>query len=251
MGNKTIVGVIGGNGVAATNRLCDLIEMKFTKNGAFRDAHHPEMVVWQATRAPSRSMFLEGRGPDWRPEYIEIAKKLKAAGCSVGCMCCNTAHYALNDIENASGLKFINLLEEVAKRTLESRAADVEIFCSDGARKFELYSAVFSKICPDVRVHYPGESRQCLVTKVICSVKSAERFSELTSPDHPLNILTGLIESSQYPVILGCTDLRVAYSPNQSIHSKVLVDSLECLADSIVSLFSVGQATKHALRFPG
>ena len=43
------IGVIGGNGVAATNRLCDMIERKVTAAGAFRDAHHPEMIVWQAT----------------------------------------------------------------------------------------------------------------------------------------------------------------------------------------------------------
>ena len=111
------VGVIGGNGVAATNRLCDMVERKITKDGAFRDAHHPEMIVWQATQAPSRSMFLEGRGADWRPNYIRIAKALKGLGCDIGCICCNTAHYAVGEIEAESGLKFINLLEEVALRT--------------------------------------------------------------------------------------------------------------------------------------
>ena len=92
------IGVIGGNGVAATNRLCDMIERKVTAAGASRDAHHPEMIVWQATSVPSRSMFLEGRGPDWRPDYIRIAKSLKALGCDIGCMCCNTAYYAVDEI---------------------------------------------------------------------------------------------------------------------------------------------------------
>ena len=40
-----MIGVIGGNGVAATNRLCQLVEMEMTENGAFRDAHHPEMII--------------------------------------------------------------------------------------------------------------------------------------------------------------------------------------------------------------
>ena len=57
-----MIGVIGGNGVAATNRLCQLIEEIGVKDGAFRDAHHPEMIIWQATQVPSRSMYLEGRG---------------------------------------------------------------------------------------------------------------------------------------------------------------------------------------------
>ena len=37
-----MIGVIGSNGVAATNKLCQLIEEMGVKNGAFRDAHHPE-----------------------------------------------------------------------------------------------------------------------------------------------------------------------------------------------------------------
>ena len=37
-----MIGVIGGNGVAATNKLLSLIEENKTINGAFRDAHHPE-----------------------------------------------------------------------------------------------------------------------------------------------------------------------------------------------------------------
>ena len=32
-----MIGIIGGNGVAATNKLLQLIEEKITKNGAFRD----------------------------------------------------------------------------------------------------------------------------------------------------------------------------------------------------------------------
>ena len=86
-----MIGVIGGNGVAATNRLCQLVEEKITRNGAFRDAHHPEMIIWQATQAPSRSMYLEGRGPSWIEDYVEIGRKLKACGCSKLCMCCNTS----------------------------------------------------------------------------------------------------------------------------------------------------------------
>ena len=49
-----MIGVIGGNGVAATNRLCALVEEKMTNSGAYRDAHHPEMIIWQATQVPSR-----------------------------------------------------------------------------------------------------------------------------------------------------------------------------------------------------
>ena len=231
------IGVIGGNGVAATNRLCDMIERKMTKRGAFRDGHHPEMIVWQATSVPSRSMFLEGRGPDWRPDYIRIATSMKSLGCDIGCMCCNTAHYAVEEIEAASQLPFINLLEEVARRCKESGEKKFELFCSDGARKFDIYGKAFKKIFPEAQIVYPSEDRQRLVTKVICDVKCKARFLSPEEETSPHNRLAGLVAQSQAPVILGCTDLRVAFGGEEQLPKNITVDSLEVMADVIVDRF--------------
>ena len=225
------IGVIGGNGVAATNRLCDMIERKVTAAGAFRDAHHPEMIIWQATAVPSRSMFLEGRGPDWRPDYIRIAKSLKALGCDLGCMCCNTAHYAVDEIAEKSGLRFINLLEEVAKAVKVIGLGKIVLFCSDGARKFDIYGSVFKRVCPNVELVYPSESDQALVTKVICGVKTKKRFDL-----EPRSLLQEIVAKAEAPVVLGCTDLRVAFPQESQLPEKVAVDSLECLADSIIGV---------------
>ena len=228
------IGVIGGNGVAATNRLCDMIERKVTAAGAFRDAHHPEMIVWQVTSVPSRSMFLEGRGPDWRPDYIRIAKEFKRLGCDIGCMCCNTAHYAVDEIAEQSGLPFINLLEEVALKSKESGGGEFELFCSDGARKFDIYGLAFGRIFPEATIVYPSDERQKLVTKVICDVKNKSRLLPPEDPSSPIAILKGLLDSASAPVILGCTDLRVAYAPDSEVDDAVAVDSLETLAECII-----------------
>jgi len=231
------IGVIGGNGVAATNRLCDMIERKVTQSGAFRDAHHPEMIVWQATSVPSRSMFLEGRGPDWRPDYIRIAKEFKRLGCGIGCMCCNTAHYAVDEIAEQSGLPFINLLEEVAVRCKETGGRKFELFCSDGARKFDIYGKAFKKVFPEAEVVYPSEEKQRLVTKVICDVKNKSRFLQPEDEASPHCLLVKLVGDAPPPVILGCTDLRVAFSATEALPGNVAVDSLEVLADAIVQRF--------------
>lgn len=224
------IGVIGGNGVAATNRLCDMIERKLTAKGAFRDAHHPELIVWQATSVPSRSMFLEGRGPDWRPQYIQIAKEFKRLGCDFGCMCCNTAHYAISDVEEGAGLKFINILEEVARTVTQNDWHRVEMFCSDGARKHDIYGKAFREFGVDVEIEYPCSRRQEDVTRTICAVKTKSRFE-----NEPKSLLEKLIHEASSPVVLGCTDLRVAYAVDDALPANV-VDSLECLADAIVRM---------------
>lgn len=230
------IGVIGGNGVAATNRLCEFIERKKTAAGAFRDAHHPEMIVWQATPVPSRSMFLEGRGEDWRPDYIRVAKIFKELGCDKACMCCNTAHYAIDDIVKGSGLPFINLLEEVAKRVNELGLKSVELWVSDGAKKYDIYGPVFMRVAPDCQIVYPDENRQKEVTKIICAVKTSSRFLPPTDPAHPHAMIQELLKSAKAPVVFGCTDIRVAYSVNEPLDSGVVIDSLETLADAIIDI---------------
>ena len=115
MSNRLVFGVIGGAGVAATNKFNHLLEQKITKGNATRDSHHPIVISYQATQVPSRSMFLEGRGKSFVPGYIEISNDLKNSGATILCMTCNTAHYAFDEIQSSIGIPFINLIREVVK----------------------------------------------------------------------------------------------------------------------------------------
>lgn len=232
---KITIGVIGANGVAATNRLCDIVEQKVTKAGAFRDCHHPEMIIWQSTQVPSRAMYLEGRGPSFVEDYIKIAATLKQIGCDYGCICCNTAHQCLPEIQERSELSFINLLDEVAIRLKRTGEKHFEFFVSDGARKWDIYGKVMKKVFPDAEVIYPNEERQKLVTSVITGNKTKKRFLPSTDIESSQNILNHLIKTANAPVVLGCTDLRVAYASDmESLPNGVVLDSLEVLAEAII-----------------
>lgn len=238
-----MIGVIGGNGVAATNRLCQLIEEKLTREGAYRDAHHPEMIIWQATQAPSRSMYLEGRGPSWIEDYVEIGKKLKACGCTVLCMCCNTAHYAIDLLKKEIDIPFLNLLDLVAVECNKLGAKRVGLMCSDGLRTINLYDKRFNEIAPNIELVYPDEEFQKLVTLGICNSKNKVRF-ELPSDnsDHPYNcidkVCRHLIDEKNVDcIVAGCTDLNNIYKPKWNDNNYLYVDSLEVLADTIIKIY--------------
>lgn len=233
-----MLGVIGGNGVAATNRLLMLVEEKLTLSGAYRDCHHPEMIVWQATQAPSRSMYLEGRGPSWIEDYVEIGKKLKACGCTELCMCCNTAHYAVDLLEQRIGLPFINLLSEVVKTVKGLDCKKIGMMCTDGLRKEGIYEKYFSQIAPDAEILYPSEEGQQLVTKGICNAKNANRYLNLLDKENPSfcfsTVCLELEEMGVDCIVAGCTDISNSFTPTN--HKKwSYVDSLIVLADRIVT----------------
>lgn len=230
-----MIGVIGGAGVAATNKLCQLVEELKTLNGAFRDAHHPEMLVWQATQVPSRSMYLEGKGPSWIEDYVEIGKKLKECGCDELCMCCNTAHYAIETLETEIGIKIVNLLDLVAQRVQKLGCNKVGILCSDGLVKVKLYDERFKINAPNTMLIYPEFGFQSLVAKGICNAKNNLRYTDKSNFENPHTLFSNVIEHLKNQgvdcVVAGCSDIRNVYKyDNNDI---IYIDSLEVLADYI------------------
>lgn len=235
-----MIGVIGANGVAATNRLCELIEEQVVKTGGYRDCHHPEMIIWQATQAPSRSMYLEGRGPSFIPEYIEIGKKLKDCGCNEICMCCNTAHYYIDELQDEIQLPIFNLIEEVANKVKAIGAKRVGLMCSDGLAKVRFYDKVFDNVCPDVDIIYPSEEYQKLVTRGICNAKNIERYTDIANVNNPTHCFTEvtkhLIEQGVDCVIAGCTDINNVFAkPTEVLKGIAYIDSLEVMAEYIAN----------------
>lgn len=233
-----MLGIIGGNGVAATNRLCTLVEEGCTKNGAYRDGHHPEMIIWQATQAPSRSMYLEGRGPSWIEDYCKIGLKLKACGCTKLCMCCNTAHYVVHDLEKKIGLPFINILSLVAEKCKISHCKRIGIMCTDGLRKKQIYDNYIHTLLPNAIVIYPDPNYQNMATLGICNAKNEKRFDDIDMcKEHPANcfntVCRHLIDDKDVDcIVAGCTDINNVYSPGEM--DVTYIDSLQVLSDYII-----------------
>lgn len=233
-----IIGIIGGNGVAATNRLCELIEQRITKSGATRDAHHPQMIIHQATQVPSRSMYLEGRGPSFVPDYISIGRMLRDAGAEILALCCNTSHYAIHEIEAGVGLPFVNLIELVVRSARDSGANVFGVMVTEGSRKCGIYDQYFAELFPAARLIYPNRYFQDEVNRGICNVKNSCRFLPPDHQNRPRNIFKRvyehLLDSGSEMVIAGCTDISVDFSADRTL------DSLSLLADSLVAIHNKG-----------
>ena len=231
-----MIGVIGGNGVAATNKLCELIEELYTRDGAIRDGNHPEMLIWQATQAPSRSMYFEGRGDSFVDDYIRIGSMMKACGCNTLCMCCNTAHIVTDVLEKGIGLPFINLLDEVSKTIANyPNIKKIGIMCSDGLRKFDTYTKHIKGFTPDVEVVYPNDKYQVLMTKGICNAKNINKYKDVSNEEHPYSVFTKIVDHLKSKgcdcIVAGCTDMRSVYKYN--LKDIIYIDSLEVLANTI------------------
>lgn len=232
-----LIGILGGAGVAATNLLNHLIELEYTCHfGAIRDCDHPEIITWQATSAPSRSMFLEGRGPSFIEDYVHIVKKLHALGCDKIFMNCNTAHFAFDEIKKQSQAPLVNLVEETVKRTAKISPKRVGLLASDGCLQGKVYERYFKKYIPQAQIIYPDAEHQRMVTQGICNVKNQHRFDESckeSCPEHLFSeVCNDLRRQGADKIILGCTDIRVGFRDQSSD----LIDSLFVMRDLIVEV---------------
>lgn len=240
---KRIYGIIGGAGVAATNRLNQIIEEYLTRNGAYRDAHHPEIISYQAVNSPSRSMFLEKKGETFIPSYIDIGKKLKSIGANILCMSCNTAHYAIDEIRKEVNLPFINMVEETVK-ILDNNYKNKKIglIASDGCLIGKVYEFYFNKYNFKLPVIYPDVDFQKEVTRGIINIKNSNRFRDISHINRPKNIFKSvcdhLVNNGAEVIILGCTDIAVDFVPLDN-DNVIIVDSLNILAESIINDFLI------------
>lgn len=242
--NKQILGVIGGAGVAATNKFNELIEIKLTKEGCFRDSQHPIIISYQATTVPSRSMFLESRGDSFIPGYINIGKQLKNAGATILCMTCNTAHYAIDEIQEQVRLPFINIIEEVVKIAKKEGKLKIGIMASDGAIKGKVYDKYFKNIFPEVQIIYPDNHNQKQTTKGIINIKNSNRFKNKNNIERPnvifKNVCHHLRGRGAEIIISGCTDIRVDFPPKDFPYTKI-IDSLEVLSNAVLEKLTRSQ----------
>ncbi|MDR0715283.1 MAG: amino acid racemase, partial [Puniceicoccales bacterium] len=174
--NKETLGVIGGCGVAAAVELLHRIERKLvTDHGCTDDPEQPEVMLYQATQAPSRIAYAAGQSNlSFAPYFIKAAKFIKQAGATLGCIPCNTAHCVIDEIERESGLPFINLIDETLKyiADIHGGVKNVGILCSAGTVKSRLYDLSAKKLGMKLNFIYPSYELQEEVGKGIYAVKA-------------------------------------------------------------------------------
>ncbi len=234
-----ILGVIGGAGVAATNTFCHLLEERFTRAGAFRDAHHPEVLIHQATKCPSRSMYLEGRGEDFVPGYVKSGRGLKASGADLLIMVCNTAHYAKDEIAAQVGLPFFDVLAATVSAAKVTGRKAIGLLASDGIIRTGLYQRYLDTLYPEAHLILPSPDVQKDVTRAIVNTKSTKRFLEEDHAERPKVIFDSVCDHLNTRgadvIISGCTDLRVDCQ-REMYKGMPIVDSLSASVEGIFQL---------------
>lgn len=232
MNEPLTIGVLGGMGPEATNRLCALITASTPARG---DQDHVPVITYNNPRIPDRVRGVYGGGESPVPELARTARVLEDAGADVIVMPCNLAHFFIEDIRRAVRVPLLDMVEETVRFVVERHPLRrvVGLLASSPTIRCRLYDEPFRK--HGVEVVAPNDEEQ--ESKVMAAIYGPEGIKS-GRKDVPRALLMdaarSLAAEGACVIIAGCTEVPLVLS--RSDVSVPVVDPLEVVAGVAVRL---------------
>lgn len=217
-----ILGVLGGMGPAAAAEFLRLLALH---TPAKTDQQHIITYMIGDPTIPDRTEFILGGSVNPATKIKANLDKLIAMGAEVLASPCNTAHYFIDEMQ--LNVPLIHIIKETIKATMEidSRAFLISTLGTKKSGLFEKHSKALG-----LEIITPNESVANLVQQSINCIKANDMKK---GGEHIKKAILSLWEREDLPVILGCTELPLAYTAS-GLESQRVVSSLEALAKACV-----------------
>ena len=227
-GATKTVGVLGGMGPAAT---LDFFARALKAAHAKRDQDHIRLIIDCNPSVPDRNAAVAGTGPSPAPVLQEMARGLQRAGAEILVMPCNAAHAFLADIEAATKLPVVSIIEVTVEQTRRAvpHAKRVGVLASSGCIDAELYQKAFA--AHDVQSLVPeGKAREKFMA-TLYRIKSGDLSAEVRGDMRA--IANELIASGAEAVVAGCTEVPLVL--NAADIAAPLINSTDCLVEATIA----------------
>lgn len=222
-----LVGVLGGMGPAATNCFSEqLVE----RTPATSDQEHLCTLVLNDASIPDRTAFLLGESDaSPLPKLLSGARLLQDAGCDLIAMPCNTAHAFFDELTAAVSIPVLNMIDDTVRACQRAGMHRVGVLATEGTVRVGIYGEALR--VADLACAYPDAAVQQQVSAIINDYVKAG----IPVPAGALAaVCAAMAEADCDGVILGCTELSVAYDEAEPLPIPA-VDSLRTLADSTIA----------------
>lgn len=205
---KKTVGIVGGVGPLST---ADFLEKIISMTRASCDQEHLHVIVDNNPSVPDRTEAILCGGESPVPAFVRSIQLLKTAGAEIFAMPCCTAHSFLREIEAQADVKFVDMLQTTAQILSESGIERVGLLATNGLLKTGHFSNVLSDFGIETFVPYAEEQRA--VTDMIYKTVKAGCWQR--EHESFLQTAQSLLQRGAQVLILGCTELPVAFSHYQ------------------------------------
>ena len=223
---RKIIGILGGMGPLATVDLFDRI-VKLTP--AKSDSEHLRILIDCNPAIPDRTEYIVSGAENPAPALIATAQNLEKAGADFLIMPCNTAHYFYDEICRHVAIPFLHMPREVAKLLSREGVFCAGLLATVGTIRGGVYEKALSEA--GIKTVHPTEGEQAEVNRVIYDGIKAGNFSIDSSGLR--GVAESLLERGAQRLILGCTELPIAFNVFQI--KAPIVDATQVLAQAAVA----------------
>lgn len=231
------IGILGGVGPSAG---VDLTKKVFKHTKASKDQEHISLYMTSCPAIiPDRTDFLLNGGKNPAPGMQECFDKLAQCGATAIGLCCNTAHSPkiLNQIKFPATAKFINMIDSTCLAISERYGkAKVGLLATMGTTKTGIYDEYFAKY-KDLELVKPQMETVAAVHDAIYNKEFGIKATPKVT-DRAKSVLVKAIGELKVAgcvaVILGCTELPLAFEGETSCNGVDLVDPTDVLAINLI-----------------
>lgn len=226
------IGIIGGMGPDASARLYGrMIAMARDEFNVTENHEYPEIVLQSV---PVPEFFSNEKKKTEALEMLKdrIKKLISQPICGLA-VACNTAHIVLEELEKINGFKMVSIPEEVVKVAVEKKYKKVGLLGSpttilSGVYQTEFLDKEIEVVIPENG--YIEELGEIIGELVAGNLKGQEQ--------RLLKVADDLVEKKVEVIILGCTELPLAFPQNYQLP---VLDSVEILARSLLNKYYKGK----------
>lgn len=198
------LGIIGGMGPEASSFFYARITAR-TK--AEKDQEHIDIVLLSHASMPDRTQaILTGQKKEFLSAITQDVKDLEKLGVSNIAIPCNTSHYFLEEIQAATSVPIINMVEESVKYVVEMHPdiRRIGIMGTDGTLQTGTYYRACQKL--GVEAVSPGEEAQRDVMSLIYDDIKGGKTGDRAKFDRAY---ANLKSQGCEAIILACTEISV------------------------------------------
>ena len=195
---------------------------------ALKDQDHIKVVCFTNPHIPDRTKSLqEDGGKKFVAAITDSIKILEKAGVNCILMPCNTSHACFDNIQNATHIPILNMIEIALDKIRELGASCVGLLSTDGVISSRVFNAD-----KNLKIILPDIDDQQKIMDAIYEIKSG-KYNDSRILSEINAFIKKLEQKGAEKIILGCTELSI-YSP--FIKKENIVDPLVELSKEAVKM---------------
>ncbi len=229
--DPVILGIFGGMGPEAT---ADLYKQIVKLSPARKDQDHIPTFIYSLPQVPDRIASIDNQDPAIISFITEGVQRLEKSGASFIAIPCNTVHYYYDEMQNAVSIPIIHMIKETVNEVKNNypEIKKIGLLATSGTIKTQLYNIELEKNGFEVLVPEDLIEEEN-VMKAVWGIKSG--VEQQINED--LLAIAGqhLIDRGAELLILGCTEIPLAFNPDRS--EVPVVNATKVLAQQAIKMY--------------